>query len=167
MLLSCPLSPVSTEVKQLRYLDPGSDGAFYTDANEAVVASIVDFVAIECVDFPDETADTDGDGCSDLAEIGMNEALGGRRDLANPYDFYDVAGANLGPPDGYVDLFNDIVGVIDHYAPVGTEAEYGVNFDRGPFPIGADVWDLTAPDGKIDLFNDISGVINQFGHDCR
>ncbi len=110
--------------------------------------------------------DTDDDGCQDGAEVGNDETLGGLRDPLNPWDFYDVAGANLGPPDQQVDLFNDIVSVIDHYAPVGNEPEYDAFFDRGP-SAGPNAWNMTAPDDKIDLFNDIVGVINQFGHDCR
>ena len=76
-----------------------------------------------------------------------------------------IAGA-VQAKDQQIDLFNDIVSVIDHYAPVGTEPEYDAFFDRGPVA-GENAWDMTAPDGKIDLFNDIVGVINQFGHDCR
>ena len=68
--------------------------------------------------------------------------------------------------DGVIDLFNDAVAVVSHYAPTGLEAEYDVLFDRGP-PAGPNAWNMTAPDGKIDLFNDIVGVIGQFGHDCR
>ncbi len=69
-------------------------------------------------------------------------------------------------PDGKIDLLNDIVGVLAHFAPTGTEPEYDVNFDRGP-STGPEPWNMTAPDGMIDLFNDIAGVINQYSHDCR
>ncbi len=116
---------------------------------------------------PDGAEDPDGDGCANIQELGNNESDGGRRDPLNPWDFYDVAiGGGAPGQDGQVDLFNDIVGVLDHYAPGGLEPQYDVNFDRGP-SAGPNQWNMTAPDGQIDLFNDIVGVIAQFGHDCR
>ncbi len=108
----------------------------------------------------------DDDGCSDSQENGLDETLGGLRDPLSPHDFYDVAGGGGGPPDGIVDLSNDIFGVIQHYAPTGTEPQYDVNFDRGP-SAGPNVWNMTAPDGVIDLTNDILGVIQQYQHSCQ
>ena len=67
--------------------------------------------------------------------------------------------------DGVIDLPNDILGVIQHFSPLGTEPEYDVLFDRGPRITGP-VWNMTAPDGLIDLPNDILGVIQQFAHTC-
>ena len=110
-------------------------------------------------------ADTDGDGCRDGAEVLLPASEGGQRDPLNPYDFYDVAGPGGGPPDGIIDLPNDILGVIQHFAPLGKEPEYDVRFDRGPRLTGP-LWNMTAPDGVIDLPNDILGVFTQFGHDC-
>ena len=83
---------------------------------------------------------------------------GGRRDYLNPNDFYDVN------KDGEIDLFTDILGVIQHYSLDGSPP-YDVNFDRGP-TAGPNPWNMTAPDGSIDLFTDILGVINQHGHAC-
>ena len=97
--------------------------------------------------------------------MGPNEFLGGRRDPLNPYDFYDVEGGGGGPPDQIIDLSNDILGVIIHYAPTGSEPTYDVAFDRGP-AIG-NPWSMTAPDGVIDLTNDILGVISSFNHSCQ
>ncbi len=111
--------------------------------------------------------DTDGDGCRDGAEEGTDETLGGQRDSLNPWDFYDVLGPGAAlPTDGIIDLANDILGVIQHFSPLGTEPEYDVQFDRGP-QIGANVWNMGPPDSVIDLANDILGVILQFNHDCR
>ena len=110
--------------------------------------------------------DADGDGCLNKIELTTDETLGGLRDPNNPYDFYDVLGAGGGPPDGIIDLPNDILGVIQHFAPLGTEPEYDVQFDRGP-SAGPNPWNMTAPDGVIDLPNDILGVILQFGHNCQ
>ena len=111
-------------------------------------------------------ADHDGDGCKDGAELGSDETTGGQRDPTNPNDFYDVLGGGGGPPDQFIDLTNDIFGVIQHYAPTGNEPEYDVNFDRGP-TAGPNAWNMTAPDGFIDLTNDILGVILQYFHSCQ
>ncbi len=110
--------------------------------------------------------DTDEDGCGDGQELGLDEAQGGLRDPLNPHDFYDVLGGGGGPPDQFIDLTNDIFGVIQHYAPTGTEPTYDVVFDRGP-QIGANVWNMGPPDGVIDLTNDILGVILQYFHSCQ
>jgi Tol biopolymer transport system component len=104
--------------------------------------------------------DDDNDGCSDVQENGPDEKLGGRRNPHNPSDFYDVNG------DLIIDLPNDILGVVFHYAPSGTEAVYDVTFDRGP-SIGPNAWNMTAPDGVIDLSNDILGVVQQYQHSCQ
>ena len=111
-----------------------------------------------------EPGDTDGDGCSDQRENGPDETLGGQRDYKNPWDFYDVLGPNYGPPDGIVDLPNDILAVIVTFSPAGAPP-YNVLYDRGPTS-GPNPWNMTAPDGVIDLPNDILGVIQQFDHSC-
>ena len=111
--------------------------------------------------------DCDQDGCTNTQEQGPDEFLGGLRDMLDKNDFYDVAiDGGVQGRDRQVDLFNDIIGVIQHYAPTGLELAYDVWYDRGPAD-GPNSWNMTPPDGKIDLFNDIVGVIRQFGHDCR
>lgn len=102
----------------------------------------------------------DNDACTDDQENGPDETLGGRRNPHNKWDFYDTNG------DAIIDLPNDILGVVQHYAPLGTEPAYDVNFDRGP-SAGPNVWNMTAPDGVIDLPNDILGVIQQYLHSCQ
>ena len=72
----------------------------------------------------------------------------------DPYDWYDVN------QDGVIDLFTDILGVINHYSLDGSPP-YDVTYDRGP-SAGPNVWNMTAPDGVIDLFTDILGVIQQY-----
>jgi len=106
--------------------------------------------------------DTDGDGCPDVNEQQTtpgSELRGGLRDYQNPYDFYDVNG------DRVIDLPNDFVSVVEHYAPTGAETTYDAALDRGP-SAGPYAWSMTAPDGVIDLTNDILGVIRQIGHRC-
>ena len=112
--------------------------------------------------------DTDGDGCDDLAENGPNEALGGRRDYLNPWDFYDTNG------DGAIDLFFDVFGVAQAFGLTPADAGYSPSLDRSPPPAEADEpdstrrepWDTGPPDGSIDLFTDIFAVAYQFGHAC-
>ena len=108
--------------------------------------------------------DTDGDGCTDQQENGLDEGLGGQRNYLNPWDFYDVAGFGGGPPDGVIDLPNDILAVVQHFSPQGG-ALYDAQYDRSP-GFGSDAWDMGPPDGVIDLPNDILGVILQFNHKC-
>ena len=67
--------------------------------------------------------------------------------------------------DGVIDLPNDILGVIQHFAPLGG-FPYDVRFDRGE-QTGLNHWQRAAPDGVIDLPNDVLGIILQFAHNCR
>ena len=133
-------------------VDTDLDGV--TDGEETLIVSTDPFAS-----------DTDADGCSDGRELSNDPATGGQRDPLNHWDFYDVSGEGGGPPDGIIDLPNDILGVIQHFAPSGA-APYDVQFDRG-VSSGPHPWNMTAPDGVIDLPNDILGVILQFNHDCR
>ena len=136
-----------------------STGTFTRGDSAFVYASVVgDAAGDPC------NPDDDGDGCTDSAELGTDETLGGLRDPLNPWDRYDVDGLE-GGPDGIIDLLFDILGVIQHYSPTGAPP-YDVQFDRGPSS-GPNPWNMTAPDGVIDLLNDILGVILQHGHDCR
>ncbi len=98
--------------------------------------------------------DDDDDGCTDLQEAGPDKDLGGLRDPLNPWDFYDTNG------DRIIDLFVDILGVIQHYSLDGSPP-YDVIYDRGA-SAGPYTWSMTAPDGSIDLFIDILGVIKQY-----
>ncbi len=104
-----------------------------------------------------KTRDTDQDGIPNAVELRDNGTTDcGLRDPFNPYDWYDVN------QDGVIDLLNDILGVIQHYAPGGAPP-YDVNWDRPPSMTGgAGHWNRGAPDGVIDLLNDILGVIQQY-----
>jgi len=110
-------------------------------------------------------ADTDGDGCSDGQEEGTNPIMGGDRDSLNEWDYYDVIGPMAGPPDGVIDLANDILGVILHFSPDGSPP-YDVQYDRGVGGPGGSWVNTQPPDGVVDLPNDILGVILQFQHNC-
>ncbi len=132
---------------------------------EAGAAYVFDLLQSFGTPTPTPEPDTDGDGCSDPRENGPDETLGGLRDWQNPWDFYDVLGGGGGQPDQIIDLPNDILGVIQHFAPTGAPP-YDVQFDRGPSS-GPNAWNMTAPDGVIDLPNDVLGVILQFNHSCQ
>ncbi len=120
---------------------------------------------MNCVFPPHEFPDFDGDGCTWNREVGSDETQGGLRSDANHWDFYDVLGPGAALPlDQVIDLPNDILGVIQHFAPQG-QPPYDAQFDRGPSS-GPNPWNMTAPDGVIDLPNDILGVILQFNHSC-
>ncbi len=114
----------------------------------------------------DGADDEDSDGCTNAAEVGTDETLGGLRNPLNAWDFYDVETISGPGKDGVVDLLFDILGVINHYQPTaGGAPPYDANYDRGP-SAGPNAWNMTRPDGVIDLLNDILGVVLQGNHTC-
>lgn len=112
-----------------------------------------------------QAVDSDGDGCSDQAELGPNPTIGGRRDPHNPWDFFDTPQAGL---DHRVSI-GDISGVVHHYGESGDPdaplPSYDPRFDRGPATPGGDAWDTGPPDGTITA-GDIVAVVSQIGHSC-
>jgi hypothetical protein len=108
----------------------------------------------------DDTADTDGDGCTDGEELGTDAGRGGQRNPLDPNDFYDVNG------DGTVNLFGDVLPVIQAFGP-SDGPHYDAALDRSPAPLDIAVarWHLGPADGVIDM-TDILGVIAQYGHTC-
>ena len=161
--MSCPATPAQATVALIPSTNPfiGSFGSLFVDLDDVQIPAKVNSITMNCVG----TGDTDGDGCSDLAEFGPDPLLGGDRDWLNPWDFYDVAGPGGVPiPDGVIDLPNDILGVINHQGSA-PGPPYDVQYDRGP-AAGPSWNDTTPPDGVIDLPNDILGVIAQFNASC-
>ena len=105
-----------------------------------------------------DNADYDGDGCANGTEYTFGVNPGTWRNPLDSEDYYDVSI----PKDGVIDLANDILGVINHFAP-GGGPPYDVNFDRGVAgQNGPNFWNHGPRDGVIDLPNDITSVINQF-----
>ena len=103
--------------------------------------------------------DQDDDGVPTEREL-QDDIACGRRDPYNKNDYYDVSI----PRDGVIDLPNDILGVILHFAPGGYPPG-DENWDRPPVMAGVGLgstWNRGSPDGVIDLPNDILGVILQF-----
>ena len=105
----------------------------------------------------DDFADWDGDGCRNGREYTFGVLPGTWRNPLDSEDYYDVSI----PKDGVIDLPNDILGVINHFAPGGLPP-YDVYFDRGSVRIGPYFWNHGPRDGVIDLPNDILSVTNQF-----
>ena len=100
-------------------------------------------------------ADFDGDGCRNGAEY--THPAGVRNPLESE-DYYDVSI----PKDGVIDLPNDILGVINHFAPGGYPPSW-VNWDRGIVGLaGPNIYNHGPRDGVIDLPNDIFSVTQQF-----
>lgn len=161
--MACPATAAAIPVSLLLYDDPLAlnNGSMFGEPDLVTpVIPKLSSITMNCVAPQAHPGDTDGDGCSDADEQGATPALGGDRDWLNPWDFYDVTG------DKYIDLFNDIIGVINH---IGTAPgpPYDVQYDRGAWT-GANSWNGTAPpDGVIDEDIDIDGVFAQYGHDCR
>jgi len=145
-----------------------------TTTDRSSPVSVVGKGAKPCPDFDGDAicnsidVEADGDGCPNANEQQVtvgSETSGGLRNYLDPNDYYDVLGPGSSlTHDGVIDLANDILGVILHYAPTGS-SPYDVRFDRGPIT-GANHWNRSGPDGVIDLPNDILGVILQFGHNC-
>ncbi len=119
-----------------------------------------------------QNPDTDADGCKDGAEVFNSPQLGGGRNPAYFWDFYDTP-----QRDKVVSLVGDILGVAgrfgatgdpggDPLAPPPPAPAYHTAFDRSGVLPGGDRWDLGAADGVITLPDDILGVAAQFGHNC-
>jgi len=110
--------------------------------------------------------DTDGDGCMDAFEVGLDPLRGGRRSATNPWDFYDPN------RDGMVSI-QDLIAVIRAYGP-STRPNYSPDKDRSPPPAAAiepdpskrELWDLGPPDGAITV-GDVLAIVRQFWHSCR
>ena len=126
--------------------------------------------------------DTDDDGCLDGAEVGPDEAAGGRRDPTNFWDFFDTPDEQ-NARDRAVSVA-DILGVVVRFGSDGDAAlnplsappaapAYHTAFDRTspptaseePDPDRREPWDVQPPDGVVSV-QDILAVVTQFGHSC-
>ncbi|MCH7511131.1 MAG: thrombospondin type 3 repeat-containing protein [Chloroflexi bacterium] len=118
--------------------------------------------------------DSDGDGCSNIEELGPDPRRGGQRDPNNPWDFFDPT---MNGSVGFADLLlllqhmhtNDSSGQasINRYSDPFTTPDpgpgrYHPRFDRSRGPSG---WMDGPPDGAIG-FVDLLAVIVQMHHTC-
>ena len=125
---------------------------------------------------PGPSLDSDGDGCADDKELGPDEVLGGKRDPANFWDFFDP---NL---DGAIG-FGDFLLLLQHFGATDANGQASINrnsdplttpdagpgtyhprFDRGVV-VGPNGWDRAPPNGAIG-FTDFLALLVQFGHTC-
>ena len=144
------------------YVDPNIQGSLvFLKSADKGGKLVADSVSITCLD------DSDGDGCTNVQELGPEPALGGQRDPKNPWDYFDVNG------DRNIDVPNDILPVILAYLqgpldPGGPGPNYTAAKDRGPAKAGAqNAWNRTGPDGRIDVPNDLLPIILQYLHSCK
>ena len=126
--------------------------------------------------------DSDRDGCADAREPGASPTLGGQRDPASFWDFYDVPAGTPLQRDQRVNII-DIGAIVLRFGAVSDQpptkqdalaealttpldlTSYHAAYDRGgPIP-GEDLWDLQGPDGAINIL-DIGAAVIQFGHTC-
>jgi len=138
--------------------------------------------------------DSDGDGCTDVEELGDDPNLGGTRDPYNFWDFYDVPvptafnGGTLVDRDKAITIANDLLAVLEY---AGTSDGGLCNSGPDHIPSTADdrcydqdnngdgqddgiLYDRSvgvtwsdAPDGAITIFVDMMLVLAQGGHSCQ
>ena len=182
------------EVDRLTSPDPESGDAFGFDVAVSSGTTVVtahqdDFGGFRTgAAYVFETAqagDADQDGCTNKAENGPDETIGGQRNNGQFWDFYDVWTHPPGDPVGWER--NKILNVFDILA-VGSrfgagpqlskedalaaalteptdDTSYHPAYDRGPIS-GPNAWDRAPADGSINIIDDILGVVQQYGHDC-
>jgi hypothetical protein len=134
-------------------------------------------------------ADTENDNCSDKEETGASQSLGGLRDPAYAYDFFDVplpAGPDVGV-DGKLLLrtnavrnraitLSDASTVLSYVGRTSANQYYvldrngdgtadGEQLDRTPSTTMGQPWRSRAPNGAISL-QDVSVMLAQVGHSC-
>ncbi len=100
--------------------------------------------------------DTDGDGCSDAEELGVIPALGGNRNPANYWDFFNVTG------DKTIDL-SDALDILGYFGDPGTSAAANKR-DRDNTGT-AQPWQTIEANDGVDL-TDVLVNLQSFGHDC-
>ena len=147
----------------------GPDGAIYITE---LLGNAVSYLA----------PDSDRDGCADSREQGAAADVGGARDPAYFWDFFDVWTGEPPLRDRLVSI-GDIGAVVARFGafqnppPSKSEAlaqaitppppapAYHAAADRSTPQPGGDLWDLGSPDGAITVV-DIGAVVVQFGHSC-
>ena len=140
----------------------GGGGLTVAHCNTATCAEVTD------------NKDSDHDGCSDAQEAGPNPALGGMRDPANFWDFFDTPDAS-NYRDRRVNIV-DIGAIVPRFGSAGDPngdpldapqalTGYHVSADRSP-PVGHNLWNAGPPDGDINII-EIGLAVAQFGHSCN
>ena len=128
-----------------------NESGFFTEGEGATESLTIDCGAP--LAYP---GDTDGDGCPDARELGMNYAMGGMRNFLWPWDYFN-------PTHDHTNRIDDINLVNMHYGIDQGMPGYTQDTDRtflGPNPSN-----LGPPDGK-QRAADIVNAVRQYGHDC-
>jgi len=173
-------STASTNVITLNPASPLNPGGAALSDSFATVYPLSDSITINCVS---ASLDTDGDGCTDLREMGTNPMQGGQRNHNYFWDFYDTPDAN-NMRDRVITTTGDLLRVarrIGANDAMGTALinrnsdplagpppplpGYHPAFDRS-WRIGPNQWDLGPPDGTITVITDLLGVARQMAHNC-
>ncbi|MGH3521582.1 MAG: flexitail domain-containing putative surface protein, partial [Mycobacterium sp.] len=115
-----------------------------------------DSLNIHCVPPLAYPGDTDGDGCPDIREMGMNQMMGGRRNFVNPWDWFD-------PTGDHMTTISDPLAVADHYGRNYLDTGYDAKYDRTY--IGPNPWNLGPPNGQIRI-DDVLTSLHQYGAGC-
>lgn len=102
-------------------------------------------------------ADSDGDGCGDVAEVGDVPELGGDRDPSDAWDFYDITG------DRGID-FVDTLLIVGLFGTETGDAAYDASLDRYA-PDDLRPWRSAASATGIDLEDALTSLAS-FGHGC-
>jgi hypothetical protein len=139
---------------------------------------------------PAPGVDTDGDGCTDADEMGVDPAQGGDRDPLSPWDFFDVpspAGPATGADgrlilmpssarDGAITL-GDVGVVLSYVGRRSTNPAYGQDndgngqadgqqLDRTVSADASKPWRSGPPNGAVNL-QDVGVVLAQVGDSCN
>lgn len=155
--LCCPTP--ENNAGQFALLGPDGDSDGLPDCHEGEIGTTTGMV------------DTDQDGCADGEEVGQNKTLGGARDPANFWDFYDTPDA--GNARDKIIAVADIFRIVGRFGTNGTATTVGdalspppasgyhAAFDRSP-----KAGKLSGPADGIISTGDILLSVLQFVHTC-
>ncbi len=111
---------------------------------------------IDCAPAVPYPGDTDGDGCPDAKELGMNAMMGGARNFLNANDYFN-------PTHDGENRIDDILTVLYKYFIDSGNPAYTAGTDRTL--IGPNAWNLGPPDG-LQRIDDILASVKHYFHDC-
>jgi hypothetical protein len=133
------------------------------------------------------STDTDGDGCTDAEESGLDHLRGGDRDMNNPWDFFDVPQPALNAshpnsPHNKAVALTDASSILYYVGTIdggvintngvdydtdwnGNTVDDGREYDRTPSADQSKKWRSGPPNGAVSL-QDVSVALAQAGDSC-
>ena len=171
------------QVATIALTPDGRYAAFHSQATNLVPGAGAGLYLVDT----QAVVDSDRDGCSDKEELGVDEAVGGRRD---PNSVWDLMSVFTGMPltrDAVVGA-SDITAIVRRFGvtdmgpgafdrnsdplstptapvlPANSRANYHPSYDRGG-SAGPNPWNLLPADGAIAAA-EIAAAVIQFGHRC-